>query len=91
MVGYDCIVEYIVGIENFCVDFFFWIDYLLLIDDFDICIEMGLDVSDKIYEIGIFDFFNFWFKDYMDFIIEDKDLDIFDKEEVFFNLDLVVE
>uniref|UniRef100_A0A8W8IKX2 Novel STAND NTPase 3 domain-containing protein n=1 Tax=Magallana gigas TaxID=29159 RepID=A0A8W8IKX2_MAGGI len=53
--------------------------------------ETGPDVSDKTYEIGILDSSNFRPKDHMDSTIEDKDLDIPDKEEAFPNLDLVVE
>lgn len=91
MTGYDCTVEYVAGTENSCADLLSRIDHSLLTDDSDTCTETGPDVSDKTYEIGILDSSNFRPKDHMDSTIEDKDLDIPDKEEAFPNLDLVVE
>lgn len=88
---YDCIVEYVAGTENSCADLLSRLDHSLLTDDSDICTEKGPDVSDKTYEIGILDSSYFRPKDHMDSTIEDKDIDISDKEEVFPNLGLVVE
>lgn len=76
MAGYDCTVEYVAGTDSSCADLLSRIDHSLLTDDSDNCTETGSDVSDKTYEIGVFDSSNFLPnfrpKDHMDSTIEDE-------------------